>query len=146
MMAILTSGTDGKPSRTRQGTVRSGAATASHSPSSTMAGKSCAWLTRAPLLLKPVYRENYPPDSFFTEPQTVCYDKPVVVMVNPRNISSGEGIPMMLQKFNRGKIVSFYGTNGSFGLCSRVFNKHPQFHSGYQPSASRSIWPYSISK
>jgi carboxyl-terminal processing protease len=71
-----------------------------------------------PLTLSPVYRPAYPPGALYTEPQSVRYDKPVVVMVNPRSISSGEGVPMMLQKLKRAKVVSFYGSNGSFGMCS----------------------------
>ncbi len=78
-----------------------------------------------PQTLKPVYRQDYPPGSLYTEPQTVYYDKPLVVMVNPRSISSGEGIPMMLQKLHRGKVVSFYGTNASFGMCSREHHFFP---------------------
>jgi len=73
-----------------------------------------------PVTLHPVYRQNYPPGSLYTEPQGYYYNKPVVVMVNPRSISSGEGFPMMLQKLNRGKVVSFYGTNGSFGMVDRT--------------------------
>ncbi|MCK9421480.1 MAG: S41 family peptidase [Bacteroidales bacterium] len=65
------------------------------------------------------------PGSLYTEPQTVYYDKPVVVMVNPRSISSGEGFPMMIQKLHRGKVVSFYGTNASFGMCSRELSFFP---------------------
>ncbi|MBN1198134.1 MAG: T9SS type A sorting domain-containing protein [Bacteroidales bacterium] len=78
-----------------------------------------------PLTLNPVYRPAYPPGALYTEPQSVYYDKPVVVMVNPRNISSGEGVPMMLQKLKRAKVVSFYGSNGSFGLCSLEYNLFP---------------------
>ncbi len=37
-------------------------------------------------------------------------------MVGPRNISSGEGIPMSLQRLPGNKVVSFYGSNGSFGM------------------------------
>lgn len=71
-----------------------------------------------PLTLNPVYRPEYPPGALYTEPQSLYYDKPIVVMVNPRSISRGEGVPMMLQKLKRAKVVSFYGSNGSFGLCS----------------------------
>jgi len=58
----------------------------------------------------------YPPGALFIEPQGNLFSKPVVVMVGPRAISSGEGIPMALQKLPRCKVVSFYGTNGSFGM------------------------------
>jgi len=78
-----------------------------------------------PLTLNPVYRPEYPPGALYTEPQSLYYDKPVVVMVNPRSISSGEGVPMMLQKLKRAKVVSFYGSNGSFGLCSLEYYLFP---------------------
>ncbi len=78
-----------------------------------------------PLTLKPVYRPGYPPGALYTEPQSVRYDKPLVVMINPRSISSGEGVPMMLKKLKRAKVVSFYGSNGSFGMCSLTHNLFP---------------------
>jgi len=78
-----------------------------------------------PLTLNPVYRTYYPPGALYTEPQSVYYNKPVVVMVNPRSISSGEGVPMMLQKLKRAKVVSFYGSNGSFGMCQQVHYLFP---------------------
>ncbi|MBE0646189.1 MAG: T9SS type A sorting domain-containing protein [Bacteroidales bacterium] len=59
---------------------------------------------------------EYPTGTLFTEPQGILFSKPVMVLVGPRNISSGEGIPMMLQKMPGNKVVSFYGSNGSFGM------------------------------
>ncbi|HLL54805.1 MAG TPA: S41 family peptidase [Myxococcaceae bacterium] len=49
-------------------------------------------------------------------PQAVRYDGPVVVLVSPATISSGEGLPMCIQRRPRGRVVGFHGTNGSFGL------------------------------
>ncbi len=69
-----------------------------------------------PQSLKLVKRPNYPQGYLYSEPQGFYYDKPVVVMVNPRSISSGEGVPMMLKKLQRAEVVSFYGSNGSFGM------------------------------
>lgn len=64
------------------------------------------------------YKENpdYPPGALFIEPQGIRFSNPVIVMVGPRAISSGEGIPMALQKLPQGKVVSFYGSNASFGM------------------------------
>lgn len=59
---------------------------------------------------------NYPKGSLFIEPQGVTFTKPVMVLVSPRNISSGEGIPMALQKLPDCKVIGFHGTNGSFGM------------------------------
>lgn len=39
-----------------------------------------------------------------------------MILVGPREISSGEGIPMMLQKLPGNRVISFYGSNGSFGM------------------------------
>ena len=50
------------------------------------------------------------------EPQTPHYGGPVVVLVNPATISSGEGIAMAVQNLPRGLVVGFWGTNGSFGI------------------------------
>ncbi len=58
----------------------------------------------------------YPVGNLFTEPQGMTFTYPVMVMVGPRCISSGEGIPMMLQKLPNNKVVSFYGSNASFGM------------------------------
>ena len=59
---------------------------------------------------------KYPVGAQFTEPQGLFFSKPVIVMVGPRNISSGEGVPMAVGRLPRNKIVSFYGSNGSFGM------------------------------
>ena len=64
---------------------------------------------------------KYPLGSLFIEPQGVSFNAPVVVMVSPRNESSGEGIAMALQKLPQCKVVSFYGTNGSFGIQAEPF-------------------------
>jgi hypothetical protein len=66
---------------------------------------------------------KYPVGSQFTEPQGILYPQPVIVLAGPRNISSGEGIPMALQRLPKNKIVSFYGSNGSFGMI-QWWSKH----------------------
>ncbi|MBW1783161.1 MAG: hypothetical protein JRL30_20765 [Deltaproteobacteria bacterium] len=49
-------------------------------------------------------------------PQSVYYGGPVIALVNPSCISSGEGIAMGIKKSPNGRVVGFYGTNGSFGI------------------------------
>ncbi len=65
---------------------------------------------------------DYPPGALFIEPQGVRFTKPVMVMTGPRAISSGEGIPMAIQNLPQGKVVSFYGSNASFGMVSFSLN------------------------
>ena len=62
----------------------------------------------------------YPAGTIYVEPQGAHFSKPVMVLVGPRNISSGEGLPMMLKKLPGCKILSFYGSNGSFALVERT--------------------------
>jgi carboxyl-terminal processing protease len=52
----------------------------------------------------------------WTQPQPARYDGPVAVLVSPDTISSGEGLPMVFAKTGTGKIISWYGTNGAFGM------------------------------
>ena len=49
-------------------------------------------------------------------PQSVYYGGPVIALVNPSCISSGEGIAMGIKDAPNGLVVGFYGTNGSFGI------------------------------
>lgn len=52
----------------------------------------------------------------WTQPQPARYDGPVALLVSPDAISSGEGLPMVFTKSGRGTIVSWYGTDGAFGM------------------------------
>ena len=69
-----------------------------------------------PVTLQGYINPKYPVGSLFIEPQGINFEKPVMVLVSPRNISTGEGIPMALQRLPRCKVVGFHGTNGSFGM------------------------------
>ncbi len=60
--------------------------------------------------------ENYPLGSLFIEPPELRFKKPVVVMNSARQISSGEGVAMALQKLPNCEVVSLYGSQGSFGI------------------------------
>jgi Periplasmic protease len=57
-----------------------------------------------------------PITSLWSAPQAVRYDGPVAMMVSPDTISSGEGVPMMLTKTGLGAVVSWYGSDGAFGI------------------------------
>ena len=57
-----------------------------------------------------------PITSLWSAPQAVRYTGPVAMMVSPDTISSGEGVPMMLTKTGRGAVVSWYGSDGAFGI------------------------------
>ncbi|NDV23743.1 S41 family peptidase [Desulfovibrio sp. JC022] len=49
-------------------------------------------------------------------PQYPQFRGPIVGIVNPDSVSSAEGVAMTIQNLENGYIVSFYGTNGSFGM------------------------------
>lgn len=49
-------------------------------------------------------------------PQTPFFTGPVVAIVNPDSASSAEGVALMIKNLPNGYVVSFYGTNGSFGM------------------------------
>lgn len=70
----------------------------------------------SPHTLGPYINPGYPDGTLYTEAQGLTFSGPVMVLVGPREISSGEGIPMMLQRLPGNKVVSFYGSNGSFGM------------------------------
>ena len=76
---------------------------------------------------KPVFYEyatKYDPGSrqftvvseAWTQPRPDTYHGPVAVLVSPDTISSGEGVPMVFANSGTGTIVSWYGTNGAFGM------------------------------
>lgn len=58
--------------------------------------------------------------ELITEIETPHFNGEVVVIVGPNCISTGEGIPMMLQKLPKAQVISFWGTNGSFGITPNV--------------------------
>lgn len=52
----------------------------------------------------------------WSEPRPDRYTGPVAVLVSPYTISSGEGLPKVFAESGTGAIVSWYGTNGAFGI------------------------------
>lgn len=50
------------------------------------------------------------------EPKQPYFGGSVIVLINPKCVSSGEGLAMGLQKLPNARTLGFYGSNGSFGL------------------------------
>jgi len=55
-------------------------------------------------------------DNLSITPQAPFFGGPVVVLVNPGTISSGEGPAMGIARLPQGRVIGFHGTNGSFGM------------------------------
>jgi len=85
---------------------------------------------------------QYPAGSIFIEPQGLTFSGPVVVMVSPRNVSSGEGIALALSKLPQCKVVSFYGSQGSFGITApeyELLSAQDSMHVSYPHGRSLDI-------
>ena len=74
-------------------------------------------------------------------PQSVYYGGPVIALVNPACISSGEGIAMGIQKSGHGYVVGFFGTNGSFGITggNLIMPFSPEYSFGFEYPVGRSL-------
>jgi len=57
-------------------------------------------------------------ESVDMKPRKIHFDGPVVVLVNPHTISSGEGVAWGIQALPDGYVMGFAGTNGAFGITS----------------------------
>ena len=87
-----------------------------------LASCMAGWFVNKPVFYE--YATMYDPGSrkfpvateAWTQPQPVRYTGPVAVLVSPDTISSGEGIPKIFAQSGTGAIVSWYGTNGAFGM------------------------------
>lgn len=58
-------------------------------------------------------------------PGSKRFNGPVVALVNPACISSGEGVAMCIDRLPNGEVAGFRGTNGSFGMVYGVMVKMP---------------------
>lgn len=63
-----------------------------------------------------------PSSTLLIEPDTPHYDGPVVVLIDKGTFSSGEGIPLTIQRLPQGTIIGTHGTYGSFGLTGGEIN------------------------
>ncbi len=50
------------------------------------------------------------------QPANTIYTGPLVMLIDNHTISTGEGFPLIMQRLQRGPIMGFYGTYGSFGM------------------------------
>lgn len=62
---------------------------------------------------------NHPP-QLWIEPLEPQYGGPVVVLIDNTTFSSGEGMPMAIQRLPQGAVIGFHGTYGSFGMTGGV--------------------------
>jgi carboxyl-terminal processing protease len=74
-----------------------------------------------------------PGQGLYIEPGAKLYTGPVIAIVNNGCISSGEGVAMGIKNLPKGKVVGFYGTNGSFGMAG---------DSVKMPGGYEIDWPY----
>jgi len=80
------------------------------------------WFVNKPVFYE--YATKYDPGSgtfpiiseAWTHPRPNGYHGPVAVLVSPYTMSSGEGLPMVFANSGTGTIISWYGTNGAFGM------------------------------
>lgn len=57
-------------------------------------------------------------DSIDIVPRQDAFRGPVAVLINPRTISSGEGLAKCIAALPQGTSIGFHGTNGSFGIAT----------------------------
>lgn len=80
------------------------------------------WFVEEPVFYE--YTTTYDPGTgefpvaseTWSSPQPEGYTGPVAVLVSPDTVSSGEGVAMVFKNTGRGKIISWYGTDGAFGM------------------------------
>jgi carboxyl-terminal processing protease len=56
-------------------------------------------------------------EALMIEPGDPQFTGPVAILVNPRSISSAEGLAHCVRDREDGAVVGFHGTRGSFGLA-----------------------------
>lgn len=89
-----------------------------------LAAAYAGWFVDQPVFYE--YATDYDPGTgeqavlgeSWTQPRPDRYEGPVALLVSPYTISSGEGLPKVFAESGTGAIVSWYGTNGAFGMES----------------------------
>lgn len=89
-----------------------------------LAAAYAGWFVDRPVFYE--YGTDYDPGTgeqavlceAWTQPRPDRYTGPVALLVSPYTISSGEGLPKVFAESGMGAIVSWYGTNGAFGMES----------------------------
>lgn len=75
-----------------------------------------------------IYRYNFNTERFEMDmtidivPRTPYFGGPVIAMVGPGCVSTGEGLAKYIQQMQRGEVVGFYASNGSFGMSGGEVN------------------------
>jgi len=70
------------------------------------------------------------------EPATPVYTGPVAMLIDNFTVSTGEGFPMIMQRLNRGPVIGFYGTYGSFGMSGSSIKLPGDYVVAYANGAS----------
>jgi carboxyl-terminal processing protease len=52
-----------------------------------------------------------------TKPREPHYAGPIAVLIDQHTLSTGEGLPMVVQQLPQGHVVGVCGTCGAFGMC-----------------------------
>ena len=73
------------------------------------------------------------------EPRSLYFDGKIIVLVGPFCLSSGEGPPKYIQMLPNGEVISFYGSNGSFGISGAQFNMPNGLIVNYANGQSRDV-------
>ncbi|MCK8518095.1 S41 family peptidase [Methanoculleus sp. 7T] len=89
-----------------------------------LASAFAGWFVNRPVFYE--YGTSYDPGTgepaalweSWTQPRPDRYTGSVALLVSPYTISSGEGLPKVFAESGTGAIVSWYGTNGAFGMES----------------------------
>jgi carboxyl-terminal processing protease len=89
-----------------------------------LAAAYAGWFVDRPVFYE--YGTSYDPGTgepavlweAWAAPRPDRYTGPVALLVSPYTISSGEGLPKVFAESGTGAIVSWYGTNGAFGMES----------------------------
>lgn len=87
-----------------------------------LAACMAGWYSSRPLFFEhatmydPGTGTTVPLTSTWVKPHQIRYDGPLAMMVSPDTISSGEALPYLLTKSDRAAVISWYGTNGAYGI------------------------------
>lgn len=70
------------------------------------------------------------------KPASQAYLGPMVMLIDNRTISSGEGFPLIMKKMDRGLLVGLFGTDGSMGMTGSTITMPGDYVIEYPNGAS----------